>query len=502
MKKLFAGIVVSCFLINVQAQNHEDIFRYSNQGLIGSARTLGLGGAWGAVGADASSASINPAGLGLFRRNELMGSLAITSTLSNADYLGNLSSDGRTILNIPNLGMVFTNVNQYAGKDVTNGVVSTSFALGMNRINNFQTSTNYSGINSNTSVANFLSNKANAAGYDTNALNSADFDNELYAQALTGRLILPTSANTYVSIFDSLKDYPYNVRQSNTILNKGRVNEWYAGGGVNISNFIYLGGSLVLQSANYSTDNTYSESVTKSSINSTSPTRYSSIVINQTVKTSGYGVGAKLGIIIRPVDFIKLGISYHTPVRLNLTDYYQNSMTMQYTNGASYNAPGREDYYKYQVVTPGRMTASGALTAGQIGVFTFDYERVDYSQGTLRANDGTSPFFAANENNKLIYDIAQNYRMGAEIKISDIRLRLGYSILGSPFKESVISKIDGTKQVISAGFGWIYDGSYFFDVAVNDRIGKDFITPYEGNPGSAVNTTSQINVVFGVGYRF
>ena len=95
MKKIIAiGLSVVC--LQLSAQNQDDIFRYSQQGLIGSARTLGLGGAWGAAGADMGAASVNPAGLGLYRRNELMGAMSITSNLSKTDYNGNLMSDSRT----------------------------------------------------------------------------------------------------------------------------------------------------------------------------------------------------------------------------------------------------------------------------------------------------------------------------------------------------------------------------------------------------------------------
>ncbi len=498
MKKLFIGIVVSCFIINAQAQNQEDLFRYSNQGLIGSARTLGLGGAWGAVGADPTSASINPAGLALYRKNEFMGSLAITATMSSANYQGNITKDGRTILNLPNLGMVFTKLNQSAGKDQTTGVVSSSFAFGMNRINNFQTTTSYSGNNNNQSIAQYFANKA--AGTDSTILNSADYDNEPYAQAWRTFLIDNSgSPSAYKSIFEVLGDSVYTVNQGNVIQNKGSANEWYAGAGFNIGNFLYLGGSVVIQDIDFTSDNTYTESVVKSSINSTTPARYKSVTINQSLRTEGSGVGGKFGVILRPVDFLKMGVSYHTPIRIDLTDYYQNTMDMKYTTGSSNSADGREDYYKYQIVTPGRLIASGAITLRQIAILAVDYERVDFTQG--RFSD-QSTFAIANSNNKVIYDIANNYRFGVEIKADDIRIRAGYSILGSPYKENVVSKTDGTKQVISAGIGLIYNKAFFFDFAVSDRIGKDYITPYEGCNASAVNTTNQLNFIIGAGYRF
>src|SRR5882724_375067 len=101
MKKnylIIAIIIIAPGLII--AQNEDDILRYSKTGLMGSARVLGAGGAWGAVGADFSSIAINPAGLGLYRKNEFMGSMAITSNSSGTSYIGTSTNGNRTNFNI------------------------------------------------------------------------------------------------------------------------------------------------------------------------------------------------------------------------------------------------------------------------------------------------------------------------------------------------------------------------------------------------------------------
>jgi hypothetical protein len=103
-------------------------------------------------GPDLSSASINPAGLGFYRRNELLGSMAVTANFTDATFLGSLRNDSRTNFNIPNIGAVFTYVNQDKGKDAKTGWISASFAIGMNRIADFQQNTYYSGISKNNSI--------------------------------------------------------------------------------------------------------------------------------------------------------------------------------------------------------------------------------------------------------------------------------------------------------------------------------------------------------------
>jgi hypothetical protein len=493
------AILASILCLQVSAQNQEDIFRYSNQNIVGSARTLGLSGAWGAAGADLSAASFNPAGLGLYRKNEIMGSMAITSTLSKTDYNGNLMNDGRTMFNIPNLGIVFSMVNQNMGKAKRNGIVGGSFAFGMNRLNDFQTSTQYSGKGKNTTVGDYLARSA--SGYDSAGFWNSNYDNTLSALAWRVSLIDNNGArNQYASILERQGDTNYTMNQFQQINTKGRMNEWYAGGGLNVANFLYLGATMVIQNAKFESNNTYKENISTSSV---SNNVYVGSTINQNLTSSGTGVGGKFGLILRPIDLIRVGVSYHTPVRLNMTDYYQNSISMNF-NGTIYNQPGetREDYYEYQIITPQRLMASGSIVVGKLLIINADYERVDYTKGRLQAKDGQTDFATANNANRQVYGIGQNYRAGVEFCGKYTRLRAGYALIGSAYKEQYVSKENGLKQLISAGFGWVYNNAYFFDLAVSSRIGNDYITPYEGNPTSAINSTNKLNFLFGAGYRF
>ncbi|MBC7383651.1 MAG: outer membrane protein transport protein [Bacteroidia bacterium] len=494
MKKIFGTFLISCLILSLQAQNQDDIFRYSRNGISGSARTSGLAGAWGAVGADASAAALNPAGFGLYRRNEIMGAISVTSTQTNTSFLGNNISDGRTMINIPNIGLVFTWLDNYKGRDQRNGLVSATYAFGVNRLQDFQSNVQYSGNNMNTNVGNYFALKAN--GKDSTNFFSSDLDNELYAQAW--RLVLidnASSPNHYKSRQDLNGDLQYTVRQSQSIQTRGRINEWYAGGGLNFSNIIYLGASLVLKDVKYTSENVYNEDLLTTSLANKT---YQSVKVGQSLKTTGTGVGGKFGLIIRPVDFIKIGIAYHTPVRLNLTDNYQNSISITNNNGKTFEQPGRLDYYKYQIVTPASLNLNAAITLGKLAVFAVDFETVNYSSGRLQSVDKFGDFSKANTNNAIVYGRASNIKGGVEFALNEYRFRAGYGLLGSPFNDS---KVDGSQQLISGGFGWIFNKQLFFDLAVSDRIGKDYITAYEGNI-SAINTSHKLNFVFGGGYRF
>ena len=85
MKKLI--VLLFCLpvlLPNLNGQTAVDALRYSRIFYSGTARFQGLGGAFGAVGADFSVIAVNPAGIGLYKSSEL--------TFSPSFWLGNTSS--------------------------------------------------------------------------------------------------------------------------------------------------------------------------------------------------------------------------------------------------------------------------------------------------------------------------------------------------------------------------------------------------------------------------
>ena len=58
-------------MLPVGAQTHYDAVRNIGNELNGTARFVGMGGAMGALGADISVMGTNPAGIGLFRSNDV-----------------------------------------------------------------------------------------------------------------------------------------------------------------------------------------------------------------------------------------------------------------------------------------------------------------------------------------------------------------------------------------------------------------------------------------------
>lgn len=488
MKKLVVAITLLIATWKGFAQNVEDIVRISKTDAIGSTRVLGAGGAWGAVGADLSSASINPAGLGFYRRNELLGSMAVTANFADATFLGSLRNDSRTNFNIPNIGAVFTYVNQERGKDAKTGWISASFAVGMNRLADFQQNTYYSGVSKNNSFGDYTAIQAN--GKDTNNLN--DIQNLAWRTYLINNT--PNKSDSFDSWFGRNNDKNYSVNQAKSTQLRGNMNEWYFGVGSNISNFLYLGASVVLNTTNMTINSTFTEDVKSKSI-STNP--YTSNVFNSSVNTTGSGIGGRFGIIISPIDYFRFGLSYQTPIRVNLTDIYSFSNTTEFSTKSLSVSTG-DINSTYQIITPGKLTLSGVIMIPQHGFISADYEMIDYRDGQIKSTEFQRDFDKINTNARIDLTQASNLRIGGEYRWDNYRFRAGYNLYNSPYADDHKSI---KQQSISAGLGMLWGNGYFIDAACIRSWGTVYNSPYDVKQSSQIDLTKYTFMLSG-GIRF
>ena len=77
------------FVCQVSAQSYLDAQLFSETDVIGTARTASMSGAFGALGADMSSLSTNPAGLGLYQSVDFSFTLDLGATDRTSYYSGN-----------------------------------------------------------------------------------------------------------------------------------------------------------------------------------------------------------------------------------------------------------------------------------------------------------------------------------------------------------------------------------------------------------------------------
>jgi len=95
MKRIILAIVILSFGVQSKAQYAEDALRFSRNYFGGTSRMLGLAGAQQALGADISSISGNPAGLGFYRRNDFSISPTLRFSETQSTFGAKTYSDNR-----------------------------------------------------------------------------------------------------------------------------------------------------------------------------------------------------------------------------------------------------------------------------------------------------------------------------------------------------------------------------------------------------------------------
>ncbi len=96
------------FSAGLNAQSVYDVTTFSNSDLNGTARFIGMGGAMGALGGDISTMSTNPAGIGVYRSNDLMVTFGTTNNVSKANFGNSSLTEDHNHGTFDNFGFVYS----------------------------------------------------------------------------------------------------------------------------------------------------------------------------------------------------------------------------------------------------------------------------------------------------------------------------------------------------------------------------------------------------------
>jgi len=434
----------------VNSQNEVDALRYSRLTPSGTARSMAMGGAFSALGADFSTLSMNPAGIAMYKKSEMMFTPTIGNTVTEANYLGSLKDEFRYNFNVSNIGMVFAgNVNQKSEKPDWKGF---QFGFGINRQQSFQGRAIIQGFNDRHTILDAYVAAANGVNYDN--LNS--FGTQL---AFNTYLIDTVGGpNKYTQAHFG------GATQRKNISTKGGVNEMVMSFGANYDDRLYFGATLGFPFVNYEELSTYTEIDTEENL-----PNFKSLTITDELKTYGTGFNIKVGMIFRATDWLRISGAAHTPTFYSLTDEFSTRMQSSLESIGSFSDKSPLGKNDYTLMTPGRVIAGFGLVFPKIGILSFDYERVDYSKSRLSEKNIFSDFGYQNETIKTIYQSANNYRVGMEVVSAPFSFRGGYAYYGSPFKSNIN---DGSESFMTGGIG-IREKNYSFDLAYNYSLKKE-----------------------------
>ena len=149
MKRLFLAAILLLGVTALSvAQNDIDAFRFSQSDYEGTARFMGAGGAFSAVGAEFSALNVNPAAIGVFKKSEISFTpLVISIYNDNALYNGHNSRTSNVKYSLANAGGVFR-----IGLNQENGWKSISLGFGYNRTQDYNNIYRVEGESQNSSL--------------------------------------------------------------------------------------------------------------------------------------------------------------------------------------------------------------------------------------------------------------------------------------------------------------------------------------------------------------
>jgi hypothetical protein len=468
MKRSFLLIIVIVFAQNLSSQSIIDALRYSTDGLHGTARFSGMGGAFGALGGDMSAIQLNPAGSAVFSNSTASVTLSLLDKKNETNYFNNYNRNFNSDLSFNQAGVVFVFDNY------EEDAFWRKFTLGLN----FDVKKNFddgyfAAGQSNNSIDSYFLGYAQGVQFDLLELQSGETISSLYKflgenygfgtqQAFLGYqsyIIDPADFDnpnntTYISnvapgVFN--QEYGFSSSGYNA---KATINI-----GLQIKDKLFLGANINSHIIEYRESTYFYEQ------NNNSGSYINEIGFRNNLAVLGDGFSAQLGLISRPTDFFRVGLTYDTPTWYSITEETtQRISTVRTEDNQQITQTVRPNiinlYEDYTLKTPGKLTGSVAYLFGRDGLISIDYSYKDYSNIRFRPS-GIAAFNTENARISNSLKAASSIRIGGEYRIDELSLRGGLQFEESPYNDT---EMMGDMKGFSLGLGYSF-GDFRLDLA-------------------------------------
>lgn len=517
MRKLVYTSVLCAFSLVAFAQGEYDALNYSQGDLLGSARFMGMAGAFGALGGELSAIHQNPAGIGIYRSSEVSLTPVLSMSKVKGSFDGNLSTNDRMTVQLNTLGYI----GSFRPNNNSN-INNINVAVTYNKVRDYNRVVGIKSFGKPTSMLDMIATKAGSTP-----------EGELYG--------LPYLAyETYLIDRDVAGHYTNPLRVGETVnptmfmREEGGIGEWNLTLGANWAHFMYLGLGIGFQSVDYRMVSSYNERSSgidelndDGSISNYSPFEYE---LSNALNTTGSGVNVKVGAIIRPFSFLRFGFALHSPTYYSLTDAFGTDLT-SWGVSPSGSGPSREHSMRfseetasYELTVPGKMTYSLAYLFGQKGLLSFDCDVIDYREMALKDINGL-PYDWENTNISNHMKTVYNLRFGGEYRVTDyFSVRAGTAWYGSAYKSHMTENntpieaagtvtqyaFDKGSRYYTGGLGY-RSGAFFMDFAVtHQQLKEDLFPYYDDTLDGEIRTdnryaevkTNRLNMLLSMGFRF
>lgn len=416
---------------SAQAQNTfiNDRLTATDQ-LNGSARFVGMGGAGGALGADLSVISSNPAGMGLYRKSDV--GMSFGAVIPNGN---GWDMDSKTTYN-ENLAR--------ASFDQFGGVFSLpTGATGLKRVNiafNYQKKLNFNqGFFADNGNLNGLSQMTQLADLVNGGFNTEN--------NLAGLAAMPYGAEDmaewdeyYLSTEVGINGEPFRRNNATSTHNnytrhqRGALKAYDLNVAMNFNDRVYVGATLGIDQLDYKEWNEYAEYAEDDGLIHS--------LYNDT-EVSGVGVNGKFGIIVRPLEFssLRFGLAVETP-----TWYRMDNSTLFNLD----KSDQLESYMEYTVRTPWKVRVNAGHTVGSVLAVGAEYEYANYARTRMGYPTYDINYPNGSQFRTADWDVSMNehtrntlrgqhtLRLGAELNLlRKFAIRAGYNYISSRYNETV-----------------------------------------------------------------
>lgn len=485
------------------AQNASEALRYSFlEGSGSTARTMGISGAMGALGADFSVVSSNPAGLAVYRSSEFTISPTlfvnrVSSRLLDSDGVDSLVS--QTKFNFNNLGLV---IAKQSGRKFR----TVNFAIGFNQLANYNRVFAYNGKSVGSVVDRFVEL---ATDGNRNPIFPDDLDSfEAGLAYLTGAIYDPDE-NDGIPEWGSDFGGDPEVFKEQRIRTQGSLNEITFSLAGNYEEKLMIGGTVGINILNYSERKTYTEEDTGETRDGDVPF-FNDLRFVEDLTTDGLGVNFKAGVIYRFSQAFRLGVAVHTPTFFTMKDAFFTELEYSFAGANGLPVITEEvspnGSFDYRLRTPLRVQTSAAFIIKKQGFVSAEIEWLDYS--TSRFNLTTNSSAEAdiiyerevNQDVEDLYKGVLNIRLGGEYALNSYRFRAGTGLRGTPYVDGGI-----LSTTFSAGTGFRGE-NFYLDLAYRLALLQEGYVPYlmesvADQQNVEVNTTNH-QLMLTMGFRF
>lgn len=339
MKNVRYGLALAalCSSSMLFSQGVVDALKYSQQDIRGTARYMGMAGAFGALGGDITTLSQNPAGIGVYRNSDIAATIDLSNQVSSVNTAGNRMSDSKFNVSCNNFGFVWTvRFNQEALKNL-------NFGFAYNKQKSFDRSykAGYSGITGASSLSGYIAHLSEGyyvadLAYPDNSGSSYDpYNNNPWLNVLGYQSYLINPKSTTGDSWNSIVGNGTNTAGDLYVREKGSIDEYNFNVGGNIYNVFYWGLGIAVTDFSYDIQSGYGENFTGGYISSGSPNVDGWYLMRNALHTNGSGIKVNLGVIMRVTDNFRLGFAFHTPNYYKMTDSYVASVKYDFNESGT-----------------------------------------------------------------------------------------------------------------------------------------------------------------------